>query len=44
MTAMMRDKLHQYVENMDDYQLELVYSFVVTLFDLNLDLDPAPND
>lgn len=32
-----KEKLHQYIDEMDDYQLELVRSFIATLFDLDLD-------
>lgn len=28
------DQLIQYIKNMDDYQRQLVLSFIVTLFDL----------
>lgn len=34
-TTTKKDKLHQYINQMDDYQLELVLSFLVTLFDLD---------
>ena len=34
-TLTLKDKLHQYIEDMDEYQLELVRSFLVELFDLN---------
>lgn len=30
-----KDKLRQYIEEMDEKQLELVRSFIVTLFDLD---------
>lgn len=30
-----KDKLHQYIDEMDEYQLELVRSFIATLFDLD---------
>ena len=31
----MKDKLHQYIDEMDEFQLELVRSFIATLFDLD---------
>lgn len=34
-----KEKLHQYINMMDEYQQELVLSFLVTLFDLDPDLD-----
>ena len=34
-TLLLKDKLQQYIENMDEYQLELVRSFIATLFDLD---------
>lgn len=34
-TTKKKDKLHQYIDKMDESQLELVLSFLVTLFDLN---------
>ena len=30
-----KDKLHQYIDEMDECQLELVYSFIKTLFNLD---------
>lgn len=30
-----KDKLHQYIDEMDEYQLELVYSFIKTLFNID---------
>lgn len=30
-----KDNLHKYIDEMDDYQLELVYSFIKTLFNLD---------
>ena len=38
-TTTKKEKLHQYIDEMDDYQTELVLSFLVTLFDLDLDFD-----
>ena len=33
-TKARRNKLHDYVNHMDEFQLELVVSFLETLFDL----------
>lgn len=30
-----KTKLHQYIENMDEYQLRLLLSFIKNLFDLD---------
>lgn len=30
-----QDKLHQYIDEMDSYQLELIYSFIKTLFNID---------
>lgn len=38
-TAKKKEKLHQYIDEMDEYQTELLLSFMVTLFDLDLNLD-----
>lgn len=35
MTATTQEKLHQYIDMMDDYQLTLVLSFLENLFDLD---------
>lgn len=34
-TTPQKEKLHQHIERLDDYQTELVLSFVETLFDLD---------
>lgn len=34
-TTSKKEKLHQYIDEMDEYQLELVRSFIATLFDLD---------
>lgn len=34
-TLSLKDKLQQYIENMDEYQLELVRSFIATLFNID---------
>lgn len=34
-TTSKKEKLHQYIDEMEDYQLELVLSFMVNLFDLD---------
>lgn len=37
-TTPTNEKLHQLIDKMDEYQTELVLSFLETLFDLDLDL------
>lgn len=34
-TTPKKEKLHQIIDAMDDYQTELVLSFLLTLFDLD---------
>lgn len=36
-TTPRKEKLHQYIDKMDEYQQELALSFFETLFDFDLD-------
>ena len=42
-TTTKQDTLHRYIDMLNEYQQELVLSFLETLFDLRPDLDLSTN-